>query len=178
MAGRSTACTSAIRRCARSCSFQTRSPGTSRTSASGAACAGSSASCRCPQSSAGWTEGTNISWAPALFISSRTMLLTFCRQRRPSGRYVYVPLANLRIRAERIISRWLVISASAGTCLRVGINVRLYRIYHPLFFEAYPINIERFYSLKRPQLQEILGCPNIIHYRISNRTCGKSGNII
>ena len=45
-----------------------------------------------------------ISWAPAASISSRTMAMIFLSVRQPSGRYVYVPLASLRMRPARIIS--------------------------------------------------------------------------
>ncbi len=78
----------------------------------------------------------SISWAPLLFISWRTMFITFCRHLKPSGRYVYVPLATRRMSPARIISLWLVVSASDGTSLTVGINILLYLMVFP-FLKKY-----------------------------------------
>jgi hypothetical protein len=47
---------------------------------------------------------------------------------------VYVPLATLRHKPARIISRWLVASASAGVSFTVGTNSWLYLILHSLWF--------------------------------------------
>ncbi len=67
--------------------------------------------------------GMRISWAPARFISSRTMAVTRCRARKPSGRKVYMPEVSLRMKPPRTSSWWLMTSASDGISLVVGNNI-------------------------------------------------------
>ena len=47
---------------------------------------------------------------------------------------MYVPLATFLMSPARIMSLWLVISASAGTCFTVGIKVWLYLIVYVSYF--------------------------------------------
>ena len=82
------------------------------------------------QSSAGCATGITISSAPARFISSRITRSTLRSTRRPMGSQVYSPPARRRIRPARSMSRWLTISASAGTSLRFWIGYADRRMGH------------------------------------------------
>ncbi len=82
-------------------------------------------------SSEGITIGMETSCAPALFISERTMASTLRTTRRPIGKRLYMPAATFLIMPARIMSFWLMTSASAGDSFSVGRSIFEKRIQPP-----------------------------------------------